>query len=242
MTPSSDLELGPLTSQNQNHTYVLDSSSSQEPTGAEFRGKRSSGAKDEISSKIAAQPSFGYVCELKIGPNRGCDICGIKELPFRARHCRDCNRCVRKFDHHCFWIGGCVGELNHYKFYLFLFLQTWAFIWNIGTCLYGYSLRLDEWPDDSKMAGHVGSVWMFWLFFLVLFMMLTGGLCLYHSFLITTAQTTWEHTRRDQISYLKPYPRSLLPFYISIRTNVWNTFKHGNKHTNWKLRQPAELK
>ena len=27
--------------------------------------------------------------------------------------------CVRKFDHHCFWIGGCVGELNHGKFFLF---------------------------------------------------------------------------------------------------------------------------
>ena len=66
-------------------------------------------------------------------------------------------------------------------------LQTWVFMWNIDTALQGYGLRLAEWPDDDAMRGHVGSVWMFWLFFLVLFMLLTGGLSLYHSFLITTA-------------------------------------------------------
>ena len=25
--------------------------------------------------------------------------------PLRVRHCYDCQRCVYKYDHHCFWIG-----------------------------------------------------------------------------------------------------------------------------------------
>ena len=73
-------------------------------------------------------PSFGYVRELQIPVNRGCKKCGIASIPFRAKHCNSCNRCVRKFDHHCFWIGGCVGELNHGKFWLFTFLQAVVFI------------------------------------------------------------------------------------------------------------------
>lgn len=75
---------------------------------------------DKNSAK-EKNPSFGYVTEIKVPPNRGCDICGIKTLPYRAKHCKECGRCVAKFDHHCFWVGGCVGELNHGKFWLFCF-------------------------------------------------------------------------------------------------------------------------
>jgi hypothetical protein len=39
---------------------------------------------------------------------------------------------VRKYDHHCFWVGGCVGELNHRKFWLFLFFQTYHFLLCFG--------------------------------------------------------------------------------------------------------------
>ena len=74
------------------------------------------------SSTLSSQPSFENIREVEFKDNRGCDICGIKRLPFRARHCKDCGKCVRKFDHHCFWIGGCVGELNHRKFYGFIAL------------------------------------------------------------------------------------------------------------------------
>lgn len=212
----------------------------KEESQPEFRGKKTADA--SVAERIKGQPSFGYVREVQVGPNRCCEICKIKELPFRAKHCKDCNRCVRKFDHHCFWIGGCVGELNHYKFWLFVFLQTWTFLWSIHIASYGYSYAEKEWPDDPKMQGHVASVWVFWLIFLVLFLLLTGGLCLYHAFLISTAQSTWEHTRQSQITYLKIYPRGLLPFYVSIRENVRSVFCHRGKVTTWKLRQPFEIK
>ncbi len=40
--------------------------------------------------------------------------------PVRAYHCSKCNRCIFRMDHHCVWIGNCVGYLNQKPFILFL--------------------------------------------------------------------------------------------------------------------------
>lgn len=49
-----------------------------------------------------------------------CTICHI-EQPLRCKHCKSCDHCVATHDHHCPWIGNCVGERN--RFYFFWFLQ-----------------------------------------------------------------------------------------------------------------------
>jgi len=38
-----------------------------------------------------------------------CKKCDVWQ-PYRTKHCNLCEGCVSKFDHHCFWIGSCVGE------------------------------------------------------------------------------------------------------------------------------------
>ena len=37
----------------------------------------------------------------------------------RAFHCEDCDVCIEQYDHHCVWIGKCVGKDNLELFYLF---------------------------------------------------------------------------------------------------------------------------
>lgn len=48
-----------------------------------------------------------------------CATCGIHRPP-RAVHCRETNRCVRKWDHYCPWLGNSVGEANYAFFLLFV--------------------------------------------------------------------------------------------------------------------------
>ena len=40
-----------------------------------------------------------------------CHKCGVTKYP-RTHHCSTCNYCIRRMDHHCVWIGNCLGLFN----------------------------------------------------------------------------------------------------------------------------------
>ena len=50
---------------------------------------------------------------------RFCSRCDF-ERPIEARHCYDCDLCVRDLDHHCPWTGKCIGAKTIRNFYAFL--------------------------------------------------------------------------------------------------------------------------
>ncbi|XP_061368318.1 protein S-acyltransferase 11 [Gastrolobium bilobum] len=48
-----------------------------------------------------------------------CHYC-LKPKSPRAHHCRSCRKCILDMDHHCPFIGNCVGAANHRNFIAFL--------------------------------------------------------------------------------------------------------------------------
>ena len=75
--------------------------------------------------------------------NRICPKCDNVK-PSRYSHCRQCNVCIYRMDHHCNWVGNCVGQFNaktflHYLINLFVhctIVLFYVFVWNVKAILY----------------------------------------------------------------------------------------------------------
>ena len=53
-------------------------------------------------------------------PHTYCDICEVYQIKSkRVQHCHDCNVCIEGLDHHCPWMGKCIGKRNMMFFMIF---------------------------------------------------------------------------------------------------------------------------
>ncbi|GMI78850.1 hypothetical protein like AT5G05070 [Hibiscus trionum] len=134
-----------------------------------------------------------------------CETCLLYRTP-RASHCSICNNCVQKFDHHCPWVGQCIGLRNYPFFICFISSST-------ALCIYVFScswINILRQPRGllSAMSGDIFSVILILYCFLAVWFV--GGLTVFHFYLIWTNQTTYESFRYRYDKKKNPFNKGAL--------------------------------
>ncbi|MCO5587010.1 hypothetical protein L7F22_040955 [Adiantum nelumboides] len=143
-----------------------------------------------------------------------CFTCHMFQPP-RSKHCHECNKCVLQFDHHCAWLGTCVGHGNHCRFWWYLCEETIVCLWTSG--IYATSLR----SGGSSASWWQAGIIIICLTFLLLSLLFLVLLLVFHSYLVITNQTTHELTRRKRITEFRNVPINVNPYSEGCARNIF---------------------
>eukprot|EP01060_Flectonema_neradi_P032373 TRINITY_DN5136_c0_g2_i1.p1 TRINITY_DN5136_c0_g2~~TRINITY_DN5136_c0_g2_i1.p1 ORF type:complete len:244 (+),score=12.29 TRINITY_DN5136_c0_g2_i1:653-1384(+) len=107
----------------------------------------------------------------------------------RSKHCKICQRCVRKWDHHCPLLNGCIGEGNHGRYVLFL-ASTAVGLSHLAVVV-GSTIKITMASTVFQNITY-NFIPLFVSLTVIFLLAICCGLVVWHLFLISTNQTTPE--------------------------------------------------
>ena len=157
------------------------------------------------------RPALKYVINGHIFTLNYCYTCSLFRPP-RTSHCSLCDNCVERFDHHCLWLGTCIGKRNYRYFYLLTASINISALFQICYSLYyiifqAKKLRNKEEYNKLVLWG-LASLSLYDLLFIIFFM---GKLFLLHSYLVCNSITFYENVKKKfkKIPGINPFKKYL---------------------------------
>ena len=77
-----------------------------------------------------------------------CSYCLVKKK-YRSLHCLVCQKCIDEFDHHCFWVGNCIGKNNYTLFFIFLVYVLLNTLFNVGVNIYFLATEMKNSSEEE---------------------------------------------------------------------------------------------
>ena len=157
------------------------------------------------------KPSLKYVINGYVTTLNYCYSCSLFRPP-RTSHCSLCDNCVERFDHHCFWLGTCIGKRNYRYFYFLTSSINISAIFQIGYSLYYIifnAKKLKNKEDYNKLIlWGLSALSLYDLLFLVFFM---GKLFLLHTYLVFNSKTFYENVKKKfkKVPGVNPFKKYL---------------------------------
>ncbi|XP_062322561.1 palmitoyltransferase ZDHHC18a isoform X2 [Osmerus eperlanus] len=146
-----------------------------------------------------------------------CFTCKMFRPP-RTSHCSLCDNCVERFDHHCPWVGNCVGRRNYRFFYSFIVSLSFLTSFIFGCVVTHLTLRSQEGKGlvaaiQESPSSVVELVICFFSIWSVL------GLSGFHTYLVASNLTTNEDIKGSWASKSDPEETGNPYTYNSMVTN-----------------------